>query len=968
VRPSPFQQLLSEEVFDFSRGEMTSTKTKELKESLNREFAAIHELCLFALEHSSKADLTRATLSTLQVFLSWVPLGYIFESTLLDVLLRLFPAPAFRTLALQCLTEIGGLSVGPTYDTHFVRLYMTLMTHLQSILPPGVNIPAAHANGSDDEQAFVANLALFLTSFFRAHISLLETSAEGQAALMAGLEVLLQCSYVEDTEVFKVCLDYWNVLVCDLFQSECASEPSIMAAAAAALGQPVPLEFGASGSAPPGQPPFAFGAPQPFGAPSAGPMAPPPLTPPRLGGQRKAVYAGALSKLRLLMICRMAKPEEVIIVEDENGNIVRETMKDNDVLAQYKVMRETLIYLAHLDHDDTERQMLEKLGNQLNGREYGWQALNTLCWAVGSISGSMGEEQENKFLVTVIRDLLNLCEQTRGKDHKAVIASNIMYVVGQYPRFLRAHWKFLKTVVNKLFEFMHETHPGVQDMACDTFLKICQKCKRKFVVQQLHEQEPFVSELLRGLPETIKLLEPHQVHSFYESVGHMISAETDPAKRDEYTLRLMQLPNTTWRQLMASAAANRETLKSADAIRGVANILQTNTSACSSLGQPFATQVALIYNDVLLVYRLYSEFTSELIATGGPYASRSSQVKALRSVKREALRFIETFVEHCEDVQLVATQLVPPALDPILGDYARHVPDARDPEVLSLFGAIINKCGPQLMPDVPRIFEAVFECTLQMITRDFESYPEHRLRFFGFLRAVATKCFLALFALPQNHLQLVMDSIVWAFRHTERNVAETGLALLMDLLQSFAQSEHCDAFFQRYYLSITQEVFAVMTDTFHKPGLKMHALILQLLFSLVEPDTGAPLPPAGTLGVPSGLVALRSPLWDVASVGPGAYPSNGAFVRHHVTQLLSQSFPNMAPAQVAAAVNGMFDTKRDFTLFKNHLRDFLVQTKSFSTGDNRELYAEEQAAAERARKAAVPGMLGQYELGADMDG
>jgi exportin-1 len=35
-------------------------------------------------------------------------------------------------------------------------------------------------------------------------------------------------------------------------------------------------------------------------------------------------------------------------------------------------------------------------------------------------------------------------------------------VVGQYPKFLRAHWKFLKTVVNKLFEFMHETHPGVQ--------------------------------------------------------------------------------------------------------------------------------------------------------------------------------------------------------------------------------------------------------------------------------------------------------------------------------------------------------------------------------------------------------------------------------------------------------------------------------------------------------------------------
>jgi hypothetical protein len=48
----------------------------------------------------------------------------------------------------------------------------------------------------------------------------------------------------------------------------------------------------------------------------------------------------------------------------------------------------------------------------------------------------------------------------RGKDNKAVVASNIMYIVGQYPRFLKAHWKFLKTVVNKLFEFMHETHEG----------------------------------------------------------------------------------------------------------------------------------------------------------------------------------------------------------------------------------------------------------------------------------------------------------------------------------------------------------------------------------------------------------------------------------------------------------------------------------------------------------------------------
>ena len=70
------------------------------------------------------------------------------------------------------------------------------------------------------------------------------------------------------------------------------------------------------------------------------------------------------------------------------------------------------------------------------------------------------EETEKRFLVTVIKDLLGLCEIKRGKDNKAVVASDIMYIVGQYPRFLKAHWKSLKTVVNKLFKFMNETHEG----------------------------------------------------------------------------------------------------------------------------------------------------------------------------------------------------------------------------------------------------------------------------------------------------------------------------------------------------------------------------------------------------------------------------------------------------------------------------------------------------------------------------
>ena len=44
----------------------------------------------------------------------------------------------------------------------------------------------------------------------------------------------------------------------------------------------------------------------------------------------------------------------------------------------------------------------------------------------------------------------------------------------------------------------------------------------------------------------------------------------------------------------------------------------------------------------------------------------------------------------------------------------------RDAEVLSLFATIINKLQSLMEAEVPRIFEAVFEVTLTMITKNFE--------------------------------------------------------------------------------------------------------------------------------------------------------------------------------------------------------------------------------------------------------
>ena len=66
------------------------------------------------------------------------------------------------------------------------------------------------------------------------------------------------------------------------------------------------------------------------------------------------------------MISRMAKPEEVLVVENEQGEVVREFMRDTDVIFMYKNMRETLVYLTHVDYADTERIMTQKLAAQVS--------------------------------------------------------------------------------------------------------------------------------------------------------------------------------------------------------------------------------------------------------------------------------------------------------------------------------------------------------------------------------------------------------------------------------------------------------------------------------------------------------------------------------------------------------------------------------------------------------------------------
>lgn len=970
-------KLLSEDVFDFSNDGLMSQKAEALKANMTGQFQMIFELCDFILQASTKVSLIVATLQTLQRFVTWIPDRFIFESPLLPTLCsRFLPVPHFRVDTLMVIIEVSAL-VKPQHNRVFEQLYVAVIDKIVSIVPAHINIKESYQKGSEQDRLFLRHLALFLTTFFKAHSELLETDSF-VALLMGGMDYLVKISDIDDIELFKICLDYWQKLASDLYKLEVHFSPAMIQQASSGGMVPGAGGFQMSGALNPGG----------VGVNSA-------------TSARKLLYAELLTKVREVMIFHMAKPEDVLIEENERGEVVKEFTKDTEALAVYKNMRDALVFLTHLDPEDTKRIMLERLYQQTNSplADFNRERLNTLSWSIGSVSGTMSESEEKSFLVKVIKELLGLCDVVKGKDNKAVVASAIMYVVGQYPRFLRAHWKFLKTVVVKLFEFMHEKHPGVQDMAVETFLKIAQKCKKKFVQLQSDESTTFCEELCRSITSIVVDLEMHQVLFFYEAAGTMISAH--PEQKGQYDLveRLLAPQNDTWSRIILSAKENSSgTLMRIDVLKDLQRILRINGATCKSVGAHFDRQLGALYLDMLKLYEELSRLINSAVASGGEYAAQGLEVKALRLTKRDILLLIRTFLSKVEDTKFVALNFIPPLLQPVLNDYASSAASTRDAEVLNLLSEIINTLGPDVRSDAPKILEAVFEPTLQMITANFQDYPEHRKSFFKLLEAINRHCFVALFQIPPAHTKLVVDSVVWAFKHTAMDIGEMGLEILDKMLTNVASSdpELCQSFLNHFFLVLVYELIEVLTDRLHKSALKYHATILLHLFKLVEGGRIIINLSESPFAISSGATAaFQQKLQQVAASNGGNLPqgslSNQNFVREFVRGIVVTKFPNLSASNVQGLINGLFDgitngDTKDVGWYKSLLRDFLLKVLEFGDDDpsdsvsqlgsaaGNSLYAEERSRAvaaaaqqELERRRLVPGLLGPYAKRGDDD-
>lgn len=254
---------------------------------------------------------------------------------------------------------------------------------------------------------------------------------------------------------------------------------------------------------------------------------------------------------------------------------------------------------------------------------------------------------------------------------------------------------------------------------------------------------------------------------------------------------------------------------------------------------------------------------------------------------------------------------------------------------------------------MPAVFNAVIDCTIGMISENFEEYPEHRLNFYNLLHNIVQYCFPAIVALPQQQFKLVLDSIIWSIKHTMRNVAEVGHQTLLAFLENIATNDEImQTFYQTYCLEILQHLFSVITDASLTANLVQQTTVLAYIFSIIETDK---------IRVPLSTTQLQSNL------------SNVEFVKVHVKNLLKDVYKHLTDAQIEITVKGFFDLDQDISAFKDHLRDFLIQIREFSGADDSDLFLAEREASlrkheeeKRCRQMMVPGIINPHDIPEEM--
>ena len=919
--------LLSEEINIFWKNSLTTKKAYELREKMSKEFIEVFSLCQLIINNSNSVNknLLIQSIKLFGEYMNWFPINLSLNPDIMrQTLLNFKNLSSCRTETMRCLGNLFGIQMKNLPNNEVIKYRILLVQMYQTFIQIMDNEIVKQKNFADQYKIILnnnpeklsgyekmtLNFEVCLINFFKSNISYIQSYDFPEGTRQAsdfletnipqiknGLNYLAQFILIENEEIFKAAVEFWLWFSYKVFTLKDPEDTldNYDQILNNNNNNMITTKYSKDEYIQYLNESYIY----------------------------KNCYMKMIDLIREIICIKMTKPLEVKINIDEGGDIVYDPTKNTIYQTIHENMRDTLVYLTFIDPYKTQNLLQAKITEQLNKAESEQKIipalLNSISWSAGCISGAMPDIIEIQFLIVFIRVLLNLCEKIKGKGNKAICASNIMYVVGQYPKFLNNHWKFLKTVVKKLFEFMHESFEGVQDFACETFMKISLKCAKNFIIKQEQENEEYIKDLVRNVSETTKDLKPHQQLMFYEAIGNMINLENNLQMKIYYIKQLMEEKNSQWNQIFNEAKQNINILNNSNVVNGLRLIILINERVSLSTKTPYWSYGSTIFGNLIKSFIYYSGCINEQFNNnkGIDINTRSYII-----YNRTLIKFLTSLVKNTDDIQMIQNDMLRSFGDLIEAYNKNHV-NNKDPNMLLLFSAILEKIKNNNPDVVATIWKYLCIPTIELIKNDFQSFPEHRMNFFILLKSLISNSFESLFrAQNLSFNKEVIDTITFAINHNTPSMSETGLETLIILLEKVISVVNIDLqnivdpFFSNYFYIIFNDVFNTMTDGFHQSGFKLQVKVIQILIRIIDENR------------------ISEGLFNKGE-------NNKTFFLKKLLNDILQSFKNITQPQGETFCLAMFNNCKDDRKFKNIMRDFLISLKSF-LGNNEALWEEEK--------------------------
>lgn len=239
---------------------------------------------------------------------------------------------------------------------------------------------------------------------------------------------------------------------------------------------------------------------------------------------------------------------------------------------------------------------------------------------------------------------------------------------------------------------------------------------------------------------------------------------------------------------------------------------------------------------------------------------------------------------------------------------------------------MVERLQATIATGIEAILSKIGASTLQMIGTDSISYPEHRLNYFTLISNIVQHCFqcislfitlVALYVINPVLFKTLIDSILWAIKHQEPNIADIGLNTLQNLMTNLSNNKMAfNQFLVANMMEICKDIFIVLTDSLHKSGFSLQTKILSRLILAIESK-------------------------EVTDLLNPSVPDNKHYLREYLISALATSFPNMSKTNVMSFVDSLFLNCTKWEVFKTAVRDFLITMKEFAD-DSELLYSEER--------------------------